>query len=96
MGPSRSGFIIRMALAGREMFEFPGNRWESLHDFQGMQDMYLLTDDTKFRDAFTHIGAAFSKGTGTTPADSLPESKPPEILDDPGPSKPAARWPGSI
>ena len=28
-----AGLYMRMALAGRDMFEFPGNRWESVHDF---------------------------------------------------------------
>jgi DUF1680 family protein len=51
-----------MALAGREMFEFPGNRWESLHDFLGMYDMYLLTGDPQFRQAFTHIWYSILKG----------------------------------
>lgn len=57
-----AGLYMRMALAGREMYEFPGNRWESLHDFQGMYDMYLLTGEQKFRDAFTHIWYSILKG----------------------------------
>ncbi len=57
-----AGLYMRMALAGKEMFEFPGNRWESLHDFQGMYDMYLLTAEPRFRDAFTHIWFSILKG----------------------------------
>jgi DUF1680 family protein len=57
-----AGLYMRMALAGDEMFEFPGNRWESLHDFLGMYDMYLLTGDPQFRQAFTHIWYSILKG----------------------------------
>jgi hypothetical protein len=57
-----AGLYMRMALAGHEMFEFPGNRWESLHDFLGMYDMYLLTGDPQFRQVFTRIWYSILKG----------------------------------
>ena len=57
-----AGLYLRGALAGREMFEFPGNRWESVHDFLGMNDMYLITGDLKYRDAFTRIWYSILKG----------------------------------
>lgn len=57
-----AGLYMRMALAGREMFEFPGNRWESLHDFLGMYDMYLLTGDPQFHQVFTHVWYSILKG----------------------------------
>lgn len=57
-----AGQYMKMALAGKEMFEFPGNRWESLHDFLGMYDMHLLTGEQKYRDAFTHIWRSILKG----------------------------------
>jgi uncharacterized protein len=57
-----AGQYMKMALAGKEMFEFPGNRWESLHDFLGMRDMYLLTGDSRYRDAFTRIWYSILKG----------------------------------
>ena len=44
------------------MFEFPGNRWESLHDFQGMLDMYRLTGERRFGDAARHIWNSILKG----------------------------------
>jgi DUF1680 family protein len=56
------GLYLKMALADREMFEFPGNRWESLHDFLGMYDMYLLSGDPKYRQAFSHIWYSILKG----------------------------------
>ena len=30
-----AGISMRMALAGKDMLEFPGNRWGSLHNFLG-------------------------------------------------------------
>jgi DUF1680 family protein len=57
-----AGIYMRMALTGHEMFEFPGNRWESLHDFLGMYDMYLLTGEPQFREAFTRIWYSILKG----------------------------------
>jgi uncharacterized protein len=57
-----AGQYLTYALAGKEMFEFPGKRWESVHDFLGMADMYLLTGDPKYRQAFTHIWQSILKG----------------------------------
>jgi hypothetical protein len=57
-----AGLYLRMALAGHEMSEFPGNRWESLHDFLGMYDMYLLTGEPQFRQVFTRIWHSILKG----------------------------------
>jgi DUF1680 family protein len=57
-----AGQYMKMALAGKEMFEFPGKRWESVHDFLGMADMYLVTGDPKYRQAFTQIWFSILKG----------------------------------
>ncbi len=57
-----AGLYLRYALAGKEMFEFPGNRWESLHDFQGMYDLHLLTAGPELRSAFQHIWFSILKG----------------------------------
>jgi hypothetical protein len=43
-----AGLYLKLALMGKEMFEFPGNRWESVHDFLGMSDMYQVTGDPKY------------------------------------------------
>jgi DUF1680 family protein len=53
---------MRMGLAGRELFEFPGNRWESVHDFLGMADMYALTGEPEFQQVFTRIWYSILKG----------------------------------
>jgi uncharacterized protein len=57
-----AGLYMRLALAGKEMYEFAGNRWESLHDFQGMYEMYLITGEQKYHDAFKHIWHSIQKG----------------------------------
>jgi len=57
-----AGLYMKFALAGKNMFEFPGNRWESVHDFLGMSDMYLLTGEPKYRQAFTEIWYSIMKG----------------------------------
>ena len=57
-----AGQYMMQALAGKEMFEFPGKRWESVHDFVGMSDMYLVTGDPKYRQAFAQIWLSILKG----------------------------------
>ena len=57
-----AGQYMTEALAGKEMFEFPGKRWESVHDFLGMSDMYFVTSDPKYRLAFAQIWQSILKG----------------------------------
>ena len=53
---------MKMALDGKEMYEFPGNRWESLHDFLGLYELHLLTGEAVYRDVFVHIWNSILKG----------------------------------
>ena len=53
---------MKLALEGKEMHEFPGNRWESLHDFLGLYEMYLLTGEPTYREVFVHIWNSILKG----------------------------------
>jgi uncharacterized protein len=57
-----AGLYVRYALQGKEMFEFVGNRWESLHDFLGMYDLHLLAGDAQLGTAFRHIWNSILKG----------------------------------
>jgi hypothetical protein len=57
-----AGLYVTMARQGFDMYQFPGNRWESAHDFQGMLDMYLLTGDKSLIEAFTSIWYSIQKG----------------------------------
>lgn len=40
----------------------PGNRWEGLHGFQGMYEMYLETGDPRLGQAFHHLWNSILKG----------------------------------
>lgn len=57
-----AGNYISKSLAGFDMYKFPGKRWESIHDFLGMYDMYLITGEQQYLDAFTHIWYSIQKG----------------------------------
>jgi hypothetical protein len=50
----RAGDYLRAGLDGREFFRSPKPRWESLHDLQGLMEMYRITGDAKYREAFEH------------------------------------------
>ncbi len=50
----RAGDYLRAGLDGREFFRSPKPRWESLHDLQGLLEMYRITGEQKYRDAFVH------------------------------------------
>jgi DUF1680 family protein len=50
----RAGDYLRAGLDGREYFQSPRPRWESLHDLQGLLELWRITGETKYRDAFVH------------------------------------------
>jgi len=50
-----AGDYLRMALAGREFFEMPKPRWESLHPIMGLVELTWLTGNTGYREAFERI-----------------------------------------
>ena len=50
----RAGDYLRSGLDGREYFQSPRPRWESLHDLQGLVELWRITGDTRYRDAFIH------------------------------------------
>ena len=48
------GDYFRTGLAGVEFYRTPAPRWESLHDLQGLLELYLITGDDRYRTAFLH------------------------------------------
>ncbi len=50
-----AGDYLREALAGREFFEMPKPRWESLHPIMGLAELYWGTGEPSYREAFERI-----------------------------------------
>ncbi len=50
----KAGDYLRSGLDGREFYQSPRPRWESLHDLQGLAELWRITGDTRYRDSFVH------------------------------------------
>ena len=50
----RAGDYFRTGLNGLEYFQTPRPRWESLHDVQGLVELFRITGDARYRAAFEH------------------------------------------
>src|SRR5262249_23583529 len=50
----RAGDYLRTGIAGIEFYQTPRPRWESLHDLQGLPELYRMTGDEKYQKAFVH------------------------------------------
>lgn len=50
-----AGRYLESALAGKALKDFPQHRWEAMHDWQALAEMYWLTGDDQYRRAFEHI-----------------------------------------
>lgn len=50
----RGGDYLRAGLDGTEFFQTKRPRWESLHNLQGLVELYRITGEGKYRDAFEH------------------------------------------
>jgi hypothetical protein len=73
----QAGDYFRTGLAGVEYFKIPRPRWESLHDLQGLVELYLITGEERYRRSFLnhwqsirrcdrHNNGAFSSGEQAT------------------------------
>jgi uncharacterized protein len=54
-GMPLAGDYLRAALAGKEFYETPKPRWESLHPILGLAELYYLTGEPQYRQAFEHL-----------------------------------------
>ncbi len=54
-GTPLAGDYIRTALDGKEYYQTPKPRWESLHPIMGIAELYWITGDDKYRKAYEHI-----------------------------------------
>jgi DUF1680 family protein len=50
----RAGDYFRSGLGGVEFHKTPKPRWESLHDLQGLVELYRITGDARYQTAFAH------------------------------------------
>ncbi len=53
-GTPLAGDYFRTGVDGREFFDTPRPRWESLHPMMGMVELYYITGDERCRAAFEH------------------------------------------
>ena len=54
-GAPLAGDYLNCALDGKEFYQMPKPRWESLHPIMGLAELYWATSDEKYRRAFEHI-----------------------------------------
>ena len=50
-----SGDYLRLANAGKRMFELPQPRWEGLHSIQALPELYFITGNESYRQAFEQL-----------------------------------------
>ena len=51
----RAGDYFRQGLAGVDFYRTPRPRWESLHDLQGIVELYRATGDERYKTAFVNL-----------------------------------------
>jgi DUF1680 family protein len=54
-GAPMAGDYLNAALAGKEFFQMPKPRWESLHPIMGLAELFWITGEERYRRAFEHI-----------------------------------------
>jgi len=54
-GEPLAGDYLQQALQGREFFQTPKPRWESLHPIMALAELYWITGEDRYRQAFEQI-----------------------------------------
>jgi hypothetical protein len=49
-----AGNYLQTGLEGLEFFQTPKPRWESMHDLEGLVELYRITGEEKYKTAFLH------------------------------------------
>ncbi len=57
-----AGRYLESALAGKPIVEFPQHRWEAIHDWQALPELYWLTGDEQYKKAYEHMWWSAVKG----------------------------------
>lgn len=57
----RAGDYLRAGVKGTDFYRTPSPRWESLHDIQGLLELYRITGEKKYRDAFENIWRSIAR-----------------------------------
>lgn len=57
----QGGDYLRAGLAGTEFFQSKRPRWESLHNIQGLVELYRITGDLKYRHAFENLWRSIAR-----------------------------------
>ena len=57
-----SGDYVRSALAGKAFYQCPKPRWESLHAVQAVAELYFITGEKKYRDAYERTWWSIAEG----------------------------------
>ena len=57
----RAGDFVQLGLAGKEFFQGPKPRWESLHSIQGIAELYWITGNEDYRKAFEQLWQSIAK-----------------------------------
>ena len=57
----QGGDYVRQALAGKEFYQTPRPRWESLHNLLGIAELFYITGNEDFRTTFQHFWWSIAK-----------------------------------